>query len=68
MSGRQYGTPNYSPKDSARKSPRLSSATMLRELQERMKVEAERRGLSFSAALSEAAELWLRTPAPPTTE
>lgn len=64
MSGRQYGTKDYSPRDSARKSPRLSGTTMLRELQERVRVEAERRGMSFSAALSEAAELWLRTPPP----
>lgn len=64
MAAHNHGTKNYSPKDADRKSPRLSNATMLRELQERVKAEAERRGMSFSAALTEAAEIWLKTPAP----
>ena len=61
MAAHNHGTKNYSPRDADRKSPRLA-ATMLRELQERVKAEAERRGISFSAALTEAAELWLETP------
>jgi len=59
MSASHYGTPNYSPRDAARKSPRLSGATMPRELQERLRALADARGTTFSAELRKAAEEYL---------
>lgn len=66
MSGYHKGTPAYSLPDAGRRSPRLSGATMPRELQEDVRTEAARRGLTFSAALAEAAREWVaRHKAPP---
>lgn len=70
MAAHNKGTEYYSPSDKQRNAPRegrplgtprFPSATIDGVLLARVRAEAERRGITLSAALAEAFEAWLAT-------
>lgn len=61
MAAHQKGKPGYSLPNAKRKSP-LLTVTMPRDLQERLRAEAERRGVTVARAVAEATIVWLALP------